>query len=140
MGEGMGGEEEIGRRVVVVIDPHYSETVIADVVVNAGFDRNFLESAVAAIVIEEIAFTFEAPRATLHQNAFEAAEFVAAELGEIVHVQMGVAGDTKIETAAAVVVAPGGAGHEAAAADSRIFRDGLELAITDALVDRAAAD
>ncbi len=105
----------------------------------ARLNGDLLEGAVAAIVIEEIAFTFEAPRAALHQNAFEAAEFVAAELGEIAHVQMGVAGDKEIDEAVAVVVAPGGAGHEAAAADAGFFGDVLELAIAEAVVERAAA-
>jgi hypothetical protein len=97
--------------------------------VDAGFDGNLLEGAVAAIVIEKIAFAFEAPRPALHQNTFEAAEFVAAELGEIVHVEMGIAGNVKINEAVAVVVAPGSAGHEAAAADTGFFGDVLEFAV-----------
>src|SRR5260370_19476732 len=104
------------------------------------FDGNFLEGAVAAVVVEKIAFTFKPQRAALHKNAFEAAEFVAAELWKIVHVQMGVARDVKIDEAVAVVVAPGRAGHKSATADSRLFGDILEFAVAQTVVQCAAAE
>ena len=46
-----------------------------------------------AIVVEEIAFAFKTPRPALHQDALEAAELVAAELREIVEIEMRVTGD-----------------------------------------------
>src|SRR5229473_176504 len=129
VGNGIVGDEQIGPAIVVVIHPNDSEAVVTDLIVDARLDGNFLEGAVAAIVIEEIAFALQAPGAALHQNALEAAELVAAELGEIVHVQMRIAGDEKIDEAVAVIVAPGSAGHEAAAADAGFFGDVLELAV-----------
>ncbi len=80
VGDGVVSDEEIGPAIVVVVHPHNPEAIVADVIVDASFDGNFLEGAIAAIVIQEIAFAFEAPGAALHQNALEAAEFVAAEL------------------------------------------------------------
>ncbi len=53
---------------------------------HAGFDGNFFKGSVTAIVIEKIAFTFQAPGAALHQNSLEAAEFVTPKLREVVHV------------------------------------------------------
>src|SRR5207245_4440294 len=111
---------------------------ISDFVVNTGFHRNLLKRAVAAVVVQEIAFAFEAPGAALHQNALKAAEFVAAELREIVHVEMGIAGHEKIHKAVAVVVAPSRSGHEAAAANSGLFRDVLEFAVAETVVESAA--
>src|SRR5260370_695870 len=140
VGDGVVGNEEIGPAVVVIVDPHDAEAVVADVIVDTCFDGNFLERAVAPIVIEEIAFAFETPGPALHQNALEAAEFVAAELREIIHVQMGIAGDVEIDETVAVVVAPGGAGHEAAAADTGLFGDVLEFAVAETVVERAAAE
>jgi len=93
----------------------------------ARLNETSFEGAVAAIVIEEIAFGLEAPGAALHQNAFEAAEFVAAELGEIVHVEMRIAGDRKDRRKPSGRSHPSGAGHEAAAADAGFFSDVLEL-------------
>src|SRR6266403_5027256 len=107
---------------------------------DARFDGNFLKSSVAAIVIEEIALAFEAPGSALHENALEPAEFVAPELREIVHVEMGVAGNEKIDEAVAVVVAPGCPGHEAAPTNASFFGDVLELTVAQAVVERAAAE
>ncbi len=107
---------------------------------DARFDGNLFKGSVATIVIEKIALAFEAPRAALHENAFEAAEFVAPELREIVHIQMGVAGDVKIDEAVAVVIAPGGAGHKAAAADTGFLGYVLKFAVAKAVVERAATE
>src|SRR5439155_14033927 len=139
VGNGIVGNQEIGPAIVVVINPHDAEAVVADLIMDAGFDGNFFKRAVAAIVIEEIAFAFEAPGAALHKDAFEAAEFVAAELGKIVHVQMGIARDEEVDETVAVVVAPGCASHKTAAADSCLLGDVLELAVAKAAIECAAA-
>src|SRR5438094_10593129 len=106
---------------------------------DAGFEGNFFRRAVAAIVIEEIAFAFEAPGAALHKDAFEAAEFVATELGKLVHVQMGIARDEEVDETVAVVVAPGCARHEATAADSRLISYVVDFAVAKLVVDVGAA-
>src|SRR5207302_1360110 len=140
VGDRVVGDEEVGPAVVVVVHPHDAEAVVADVVMDAGLDGNFLEGAVAAIVIEKIAFALEAPGAALHQNAFEAAEFVAAKLREIVHVEMRIARNVEIDEAVAIVIAPGSASHEAAATDAGFFGDVLELAVSETAVKGAAAE
>src|SRR2546427_1745750 len=131
--------KEIGPPVIVIVDPHYSETIIADVIMHSRLDGNFLESAVATIVIEEIAFTLQAPGTALHQNAFETAEFVAAELGQVVHIQMGIAGNEEIDKTIAVVITPCRPGHKAAAADSGLFGNVLEFAVAETMVKRTAS-
>ena len=70
VGDGIVGDDEIGPAVVVVVGPHDAETVVADLIVDAGFHGDFLEGAVAAIVVEKIAFAFEAPGAALHLQSF----------------------------------------------------------------------
>src|SRR6266404_2818352 len=140
VGDGVVGNEEIGPAVVVIVDPHDAEAVVADVIMDAGLHGDFFKGSVTSIVIEKIAFAFEAPGAALHEDSLEAAEFVAAELREIVHVQMGVAGDVEIDETITVVVAPGRAGHKAAAADTGLFGDVLELAVAETVVERAAAE
>src|SRR6266446_5385747 len=96
VGNGIVGDQEVRPAIVVVIDPHDAEAVVADLIMDAGFDGNFLKGAVATIVIQKIALAFESPGAALHQNAFEAAKLIAAELRQIAHVQMGIARDVKI--------------------------------------------
>src|SRR5258706_4810671 len=41
VGDGIVGDEEIGPAIVVVIHPHDSKAVVADVIMNASFDGNF---------------------------------------------------------------------------------------------------
>src|SRR3989440_2356885 len=140
VGNGIVGDQEVRPAIVVVIDPHDAEAVVADLIMDAGLDGNFLKGAVAAIVIEEVALPLQAPGTALHQDAFEAAELIAAELRQVVHVQMGVARDIKIDEAVAVVVAPSLASHESAAADSCFFGDILELAVAEPVIEGAAAE
>ncbi len=139
IGNGIVGDEEIGPTIIIVVHPHDTESVVANVIMDARFDGNFLKGAITTIMIEEVAFAFETPGTTLNENALEAAEFVAAKLGEIVHVEMRIARNKQIDEAVAVVVAPGRASHESAAADSGFFGDILELAIAKAVVQGAAA-
>src|SRR4030095_3355555 len=138
--DGVIGHQKIGPAIVIVIHPHDAEAVVPNVVVDAGFDGNFFKRTIASIVVEKVAFAFEAPRSALHENALEAAEFVASELREIFHVQMGVARDEKIHVTIAVVVAPRRAGHKAAAADTSLFRDVFELAVAETVIKGAAAE
>jgi len=53
---------------------------------DSGFDRHLFKRAVTTIVVEKVAFTLEAPGAALNQDAFESAEFVAAELRKIIQI------------------------------------------------------
>src|SRR5437660_641879 len=138
VGNGIVGDQEIGPAIVVVVNPHDAEAVVADFVVDSGFDGNFLKRAVAAIVIKKIAFAFEAPGSALHQDAFESAKLIAAKLWQVVHVQMGIAGDVQVDETVAVVVAPGCASHEATATNSCLLGDVLELAVAEAVVEGAS--
>ncbi len=51
---------------------------------------------------------------------------------------MGVAGNEQVDVAVAVVVAPGGTGHEAAAADTGFVSDVFKLAVAEIVVQDAA--
>ncbi len=53
---------------------------------------------------------------------------------------MGIAGDIKIDETIAVVVAPRGPGHKAAARNAGLFSDIFELAIAETVVKGAAAE
>ena len=110
-------------------------------IIHPGLLGDFLEGAVAAVVIKQVAFSFHAPGAALDKNLLVAAElFVAAEGRELIHVQLDVTRDKQINVTVAVVVGPGRAGHEAAAAHAGFFSHVLEFAISQATVERAAAE
>src|SRR6266403_222147 len=103
-----------------------------------SFDGNFFKGSVTTVVIKKITFAFEAPGSALHENAFEATEFVTPELREVIHVQMGIAGDEKIHVAIAVVVAPCRPGHKAAAAYASFFSDVFKFAVPETVIKVAA--
>ncbi len=118
VGNGIIGDEQVRPAIIVVVRPHHTQAVIADFVANASFCGDFFKSAIAAIVIEEIAFADESPGAALHQDTFVAAILVATETRQVVHFDVRVAGDEQVHVAVAVVISPGRTGHEAAAADT----------------------
>src|SRR5216684_7645007 len=133
------GDEQVGPTIIIVVRPHHTQAVIADFVANAIFCRDFFKSAVATIVIEEVAFADEPPRAALHQDTFVAAIFVATETRQVVHFHVRVAGDEEVHVAVAVVISPRRSGHEAAAADTGFFRDVLKFAVAKVPIEGAAA-
>src|SRR5229473_1171248 len=139
VGNGIIGDEQVRPTIIIVVRPHHTQAVIADFVANASFCRDFFKSAVATIVIEEVAFADEPPRAALHQDTFVAAIFVATETRQVVHFHVRVAGDEEVHVAVAVVISPRRSGHEAAAADTGFFRDVLESAIAKVPIEGAAA-
>src|SRR6266404_4467538 len=87
------GNEEVGPAVIVVVGPNHAKAIIADLIVDTGLHGNLLKRAVTAVVVQEIAFAHEAPRAALHEHAFVPAILVAAELREIVHIHVSVPRD-----------------------------------------------
>jgi hypothetical protein len=137
--DGIIGDEKIGPAVVVVIAPLNAEAIIADLIVNAGFLRDFLKRAVAAIVIEKIALAFESPGTALHLKSFVQAKFVAAGGGHVFDVDMDVARNKKVCVAVAIVIAPGCSGAESAAANARFFRDVFELAAAEIVIQNVTA-
>src|SRR5713101_6529785 len=139
VGNGIIGDEQVRPTIIIVVRPHHTQAVIADFVANASFCRDFFKSAVATIVIEEVAFADEPPRAALHQDTFVAAVFVATETRQVVHFHVRVAGDEEVHVAVAVVISPRRSGHEAAAADTGFFRDVLKFAVAKVSIEGAAA-
>src|SRR5207248_3753311 len=114
------GDIQIGPAVVIVVAPNRTEPVAMPGIIHPGLLGDFLERAVAPVVIKQVAFSFHAPGAALDKNLLVAAElFVAAEGRELIHVQLDVTRDKQINVTVAVVVGPGRAGHEAAAAQDR---------------------
>ena len=78
------GDKEVGPAVIVIVGPDGAEAVVALVVMDASFEADFLEGAVAAIVVQEVGFAGESPGAALHLDPFVRAELVAAELREMI--------------------------------------------------------
>src|SRR5205807_9628389 len=125
VGHGVVGDQEIGPAIVIVIGPHHAQAIVTNVIVDAGLDRNLFKGAVTTIVVEKVGFAFEAPGTALYENAFEPAEFVAAELRKIIHVQVGIAGHEQVHVAVAIVISPGCAGAETSTANSGLLGDVL---------------
>src|SRR6266850_2746806 len=130
------GNEEVGPAVIVVVGPDDAETVIADFIVNAGLRGNFLECAVTTVVVQKIAFTHKTPRAALYKYTFVPTILVATELRQIVHIHVSVTGDEKVHIAVTIIVAPGRAGHKAAAAHAGLVGNVFKLAIAQIVVKR----
>ena len=127
---------QIGPAIIIVIAPHHSQSVIFAGVVHARLLRHFLKRPVAAIVVQQVRFARHAPGAALHNDA---AKLAGAERAGIIHVHMNVARYENIHEAVFVVVRPGGAGHEAAAAHAGFVRYILEFAIAQVAIERIPA-
>src|SRR5438876_983422 len=61
VGNGIVGDQKIGPAIIVVIGPHHAEAIIADLIVDASFDRDLFKGTVTTIVVKEVGFTFQAP-------------------------------------------------------------------------------
>jgi hypothetical protein len=76
--------EVIGRRVVrhkqirpavvVVVTPDRAQTVVFIGIAHASFLRDFLERAIATIVVEQVGLALHAPGSALHGHALELAK------------------------------------------------------------------
>ena len=71
---------------------------------------------------QQVAFAIESARTALHRYALVAAIFVAAKFRQMVEVHVNVTRNEKIHVAIAIIIAPRGAGTEAAAAHTRLIR------------------
>ena len=138
---GVVGDVQVGPSVIVVVAPDHSQPVVAVYIFHARFLRNFLEGAVAAIVEEQVRFADHAPGAALDQDSLEAAILlVAAEGGQVVHIEMHVARNVEVHEAVAIVVGPGGSGAEAAGGHAGFVGDVFKFAIAQVAVERVAAE
>ena len=93
IGRGIIGYKQIGPAVIVVVTPDDTKAVVLVGVADSSLLRNFLESAVAFVVEEEIALTLHAPGAALHGHSLEVAKLAAAKDGQMVHVNVDVTGN-----------------------------------------------
>src|ERR1700736_1408633 len=105
---------------------------------NAGFFGDFLEGAIAAIVVKHVAFTDETPRATLHENAFIFAILVAAKYREIIHADGGIPRYEQVDIAVAVVVAPGSASAETTTSEAGLLGYIFKFAPAQAAIEHIA--
>src|SRR5207249_10988348 len=85
---------EIGPAIVIVVTPLHSQTVIAVGIINPGFPRYFFESAIAAIVKQQIALALHAPRTALNSDSLEAASLlITPKSWQVIDVEVHVARD-----------------------------------------------
>ena len=84
------GQRAVGVRARVV--EGWEQDLFAKVVVDASFERNLLKGTITTIMVEEIGFSFEPPRATLDKDAFKSAELVAAKLWKMIQIQVRITG------------------------------------------------
>src|ERR1700730_9597301 len=90
---------------------------------------------------EQVRLARQAPGATLHQHALEAAESgIAAEFGQLVDIDVHVARDKKIDLAVAVVVGPGRSGAEASAGYACFISHLFKFAVAEVVVEGIAAE
>ena len=109
-------------------------------IIQPGFLRDIFKGTVTAIVKEKVAFALHAPGSALHEHAAKLAEFfIAAEFGQLVHVDMNIARDKQIDVPIAIVVAPGCSQAQSTARDSGLFRDIFEFAVAQIVVEDVAA-
>ena len=127
---------EIRPAVVVVIAPDCAQAVIFVGVVDASFLRDFLERAVATVVVKQIRFANHAPGATLHHDA---SKLAGAEGGRIREVNVHITRHKNVHEAVFVVIRPGCAGHEAASPYAGRVSNVFELAIAAIAVQRVSS-
>src|SRR5437660_10669223 len=109
-------------------------------IIHPGFLRDIFKGTVTAIVKEKVAFALHAPGPALHEHAAKLAEvLIAAEFGQLVHVDMNIARDKQLDVPIAIVVAPGCSQAQSTARDSGLFRDIFEFAVAQIVVEDVAA-
>jgi len=136
---GIVGHVQVWPAVIIIVAPRRTQTVIQVGVAHPRFLGNILKGAIAAIAKEEMAFSYHAPGAALDGDPLEMAKLGAPELGKMVHIDVHITRDEQIHVAIAVVVGPGGAGAEAAHANSSLCRYIFECAVAFVAIEHVAA-
>ena len=129
------GHEDVHEAVVVVVrkgDAHAAPLILAD----SGFLRDILERPVAPVAVERIAEAFEVHRVAIDA---EVTGRVAAET-VIVNRPVGVVHHEEVEQAVIVVIEPASRHRPLAALDPGLFRDVLETAISQIVVENVPVD
>src|SRR5437667_381954 len=133
------GHEKVRPSVVIVVSPHHSQAVVADVIVDSSLFGDFLKSAVASIVIKKIGLADQTPRAALHEYTLVFAIFVAAKCRKVVHIYRSVARDEQVDVAISVIVAPRGSCAESTTPQSSFLSNVFELAVAQTAIEHVAA-
>ena len=124
-------------------DKDRRESVVLVLVFNAGFGRHIGKSAVAVVVEQVVGLALQAARAAVDGGAAVLAEGIAhgfaAGDGQVVAVEVDVAGDVEIEQAVSVVVAPGRAGRPVAERYAGCFRNISEGSVVIVVVEAVLA-
>ena len=125
VGFGVVADHEVGFAVGIDGDEEDGEAVELVLVFDAGLDGDVGEVAVAVVVEEMVGLAGKAARAAVDVEAailaLGIADGLGAADGQVVAVEVDVAGDVEVEIAVAVVVAPGGAGMPVAEGDAGLF-------------------
>ena len=95
---------EIETTVLVVIEPHYTQPVIA-LGINAKFFGDIGESAIPVIVIKTVAPALQSARPAIHRNAAILAKRPVAKLRQVVDIEVDIVRNIQIEVAIVVIVA-----------------------------------
>src|SRR5205809_7148738 len=92
------------------------------------------------MVEEQIRLPNHSPRPALHKDSFEAAVFlVAAEGGQLIHIEMHVARDKQIDVPIFVIVCPGCARAESACCYASLLSNIFKFAIAQIVIERISA-
>src|ERR1700675_4139865 len=98
---------KIGPAVVVVITPSRAQAIIMMWIVDPGLLRNFFKRSIALVVKQQIRFSGQAPRSALHQYSFESAKArIVAKLRQLIHIDVNIARNKKIDPAIAIIIRP----------------------------------
>src|SRR5260370_33218347 len=105
-------------------------------IVDPGLSGNLFERAIAPVVVEEIGFPLQTPGPALHQHAAKAAElFIAAQLRQLIHIDVDIARYEQIHMAVAVVISPSRAQAQSSSATTCLFGAILKLAVPQVAVE-----
>ena len=142
VGGGVVGDEEVGFAVVVDVDKERRKAIEGVFVGDTGAFRGVGEGAVAVVVEEVVGLADEAARTAHDGSSAELAGGVFERAGVDAggHVEVDVARDEEIESAVAVVVAPGGAGGPGVDGYAGLLGDVGEGAVVVVAIEAAFAE
>src|SRR5260370_40620010 len=109
-------------------------------IADPGLSGNLFERAIAPVVVEQVGFPLQTPRPALHQHAAKAAELlIAAQLRQLVHIDVDITRYEQIHVAVAVVISPSRVQAQSSSANARFFGDIFKLAVPQVVVENVPA-
>src|SRR5258708_29453965 len=92
------------------------KTIIQLWIIDSGLDTHIFKGAIRFLMIKSVSFTFQSPRSTQNRHTPKLAEVLShisglGSLGgagrQVVEIEIEVAGNKKIQSAIAIIIAPG---------------------------------